>query len=139
LQHYLDVFSKANAEKLAPNYNIDLAIDLLPGKEPLYRPMYPLSPRELVALKEFLEENLAKGFIRESKSLAGAPILFALKKDDSLRLYVDYQGLNAITVKNRYLLSLISEIINRVQEACYFSKIDLKNAYYRLRIKVDNK
>jgi hypothetical protein len=139
LQHYLDVFSKANAEKLAPNRDIDLAIDLLPGKEPLYRPMYPLSPRELVALKEFLEENLAKGFIRESKSPAGAPILFASKKDGSLRLYVDYRGLNAITVKNRYLLPLISEIIDQVQEACYFSKIDLKNAYYRLRIKVDDK
>jgi hypothetical protein len=98
--------------------------------------MYPLLLRELVALKEFLEENLAKGFIQESKSLAGAPILFALKKDGSLRLCVDYRGLNVITVKNRYLLPLISEIIDRVQGACYFSKINLKNAYYRLRIKV---
>jgi hypothetical protein len=74
--------------------------------------MYPLLPRELVALKEFLEENLAKGFIQESKSSAGAPILFALKKDGSLRLCVDYRGLNAITVKNRYSLPLISKIIN---------------------------
>jgi hypothetical protein len=114
LQHYLNVFSKANAEKLALNRDIDLAIDLLLGKEPLYRLMYPLSPRELIALKKFLEENLAKGFIRESKSSAGAPILFALKKDSSLRLCVDYQGLNAITVKNRYPLPLISKIIDRV-------------------------
>jgi hypothetical protein len=98
--------------------------------------MYPLSLKELIVLKEFLEENLAKGFIRESKSLAGAPILFALKKDGSLRLCVDYQGLNAITIKNRYPLPLISEIIDQVQGAYYFSKIDLKNAYYRLRIKV---
>jgi hypothetical protein len=49
-----------------------------------------LLPRELVALKEFLKKNLAKGFIQESKSLADAPILFVLKKDGSLRLYVDY-------------------------------------------------
>jgi hypothetical protein len=139
LQHYLDVFSKANAEKLALNRDINLAIDLLPGKEPLYGPMYPLSLRELVALKEFLEENLAKGFIRESKSPAGAPILFASKKDGSLRLCVDYRGLNAVTVKNRYSLPLISEIIDRVQGAYYFSKIDLKDAYYHLRIKVGNK
>jgi hypothetical protein len=90
LQHYFDVFSKANAEKLALNCDIDLAIDLLPGKKPLYGPMYPLSLRELVALKEFLKENLAKGFIREFKSPAGAPILFASKKDGSLRLCVDY-------------------------------------------------
>jgi hypothetical protein len=90
LQHYLNVFSKTNAEKLALNRDINLAIDLLPGKEPLYRPIYPLSPRELVALKEFLEKNLAKRFIQESKSPADAPILFASKKDGSLRLYVDY-------------------------------------------------
>jgi hypothetical protein len=63
-----------------------------------------LSPRELVALKEFLEENLAKGFIQESKSPTGAPILFSLKKDGSLRLCVNYRGLNTITVKNRYSL-----------------------------------
>jgi hypothetical protein len=114
LQHYLDVFLKANAKKLAPNRDINLAIDLLPGKEPLYGPMYPLSPRELVALKEFLEENLAKRFIQESKSPAGTPILFAPKKDGSLRLCVDYRGMNAVTVKNRYPLPLISEIIDRV-------------------------
>jgi hypothetical protein len=76
--------------------------------------MYPLLPRELIALKKFLEKNLAKGFIQESKSLAGTPILFALKKDGSLRLCVDYRGLNAVTVKNRYLLPFISEIIDRV-------------------------
>jgi hypothetical protein len=62
----------------------------LPGKKPLYRPIYLLSPRKLVALKKFLKKNLAKGFIQESKSPADIPILFALKKDDSLRLYVNY-------------------------------------------------
>src|SRR6266536_1034367 len=135
LQPYPDVFSPDNAKKLAPYRNIDLAIDLQPGKEPPYGPIYPLSQTELAALRDFLEENLAKGFIRESKSPAGAPILFVPKKDGSLRLCVDYRGLNAITVKNRYPLPLITEIIDRVARAQYFSKIDLKDAYYRLRIK----
>ena len=139
LQRYLDVFSSANAKKLAPHRNIDLAIELHPGKEPPYGPIYPLSPRELEALREFLEENLAKGFIRESKSPAGAPILFTPKKDGGLRMCVDYRGLNAITVKNRYPLPLISKIIDRVTSATCFSKIDLKDAYYRLRIKAGNK
>ena len=112
-----------------------MAIKLLPGKEPLYGLIYPLSQTKLAALRDFLEENLAKGFIRESKSPAGAPILFAPKKDSSLRLCVDYRGLNTITVKNRYLLPLVTEIIDRVTGAQYFSKIDLKDAYYRLRIK----
>ena len=117
LARFLDVFSERNAKKLAPNRDIDLAIELQPGKEPPYGPIYPLSPRELDALKDFLEENLAKGFIRESKSLTGAPILFAPKKDGSLRLCVDYRGLNSITVKNRYPLPLITEIIDRVAGA----------------------
>jgi Reverse transcriptase (RNA-dependent DNA polymerase) len=135
LQDYLDVFSPTNAEELADHRDIDLAIELQPGKEPPYGPIYPLSQTELAALKEFLEENLAKGFIRESKSPAGAPILFAHKKDGGLRLCVDYRGLNAITIKNRYPLPLITEIMDRVSGAQYFSKIDLKDAYYRLRIK----
>jgi hypothetical protein len=135
LVSFPDVFSDTNARRLAPNRDIDLAIELQPGKEPPYGPIYPLSPRELAALQEFLQDNLAKGFIRESKSPAGAPILFAPKKDGSLRLCVDYRGLNAITVKNRYPLPLITEIMDRVQGAKYFSKIDLKDAYYRLRVK----
>jgi hypothetical protein len=90
LQHYLNVFFKANAEKLALNYDINLAINLLLRKEPLYRPIYLLLLRELIALKEFLKENLAKRFIQESKSLAGTLILFALKKNSSLRLCVNY-------------------------------------------------
>ena len=129
------MFSSHNARKLAPHRDIDLAIDLQPGKEPPYGPIYPLSPRELAALKEFLEENLAKGFIRESKSPAGAPILFASKKDSSLRLYIDYRGLNSITIKNQYPLPLITKIMDRVTGARYFSKVDLKDAYYRIRIK----
>ena len=59
----MDVFLTVNTRKLAPHWDIDLTIDLQPGKEPLYGPIYPLSPWELAALKEFLEENLAKGFI----------------------------------------------------------------------------
>ncbi len=135
LKPYLDVFSPNNANKLAPYRNVDLAIDLLPGKEPPYGLIYPLSQTELAALRDFLEEYLKKGFIRESKSPAGAPILFVPKKDGGLRLCVDYRGLNAITVKNQYLLPLITEIMDRVTGAQYFSKIDLKDAYYRLRIK----
>jgi hypothetical protein len=71
---------------------------------------------------EFLQENVAKGFIRESKSPAGAPILFTPKKDGGLRMCVDYRGLNAITVKNRYPLPLISELIDRVTGATCYSK-----------------
>ena len=94
-----------------------MAIKLLLGKEPLYRLIYPLSQTKLAALRDFLEENLAKGFIRELKSPIGAPILFVPKKDGSLWLCVDYRGLNTVTIKNCYLLPLVTEIIDRVTRA----------------------
>ena len=70
----------------------------MPDKSPPYGPIYSLSPVELEALSDFLKENLRKGFIRPSTSPPGAPILFVKKKDGSLRMCVDYRGLNSITV-----------------------------------------
>jgi hypothetical protein len=67
------------------------------------------------------------------------PILFVLKKDGSLRLCVDYRGLNAITKKNRYLLPLISETLNRLRRVIVFSVLDLKDTYYRIPIKRGDK
>ena len=82
--------------KSAPQH----AIDLLPGSTPPYRPIYLLSQKELTALRKCIEENIAAGRIRKSLSPAGALILFIPKKDRQLRLYVDYRGLNKVTVKN---------------------------------------
>ena len=67
-------------------------------------PIYGLSEPQLKAVREYIDENLAKGYIRESDSLAGFLILFVLKNDGTLRLCVDYRKLNDITRKNRYLL-----------------------------------
>jgi hypothetical protein len=139
LKDYLDIFLATNTKKLVSYRDIDIAIDLQPGKELSYRLIYPLLQTELVALKEFLKENLKKGFIRKSKSLASTPILFVPKKDRGLYLCIDYRSLNTVTIKNRYLLLLITEIIDRVTRANYFSKIDLKDIYYRLRIKKGDK
>ena len=88
------------------------AIELEEGKQPPFGPIYSLGPVELETLKTYIETNLANGFIRPSKSLAGAPILFDRKPDGSLRLCVDYRGLNNITIKNRYLLPLIGESLD---------------------------
>ena len=132
---YRDVFSPEDAEPLPPHSAADHAIDLLPGTQPPHGTIYPLSPRELEVLREYLDDALQKGWIQPSKSPAGAPILFVPKSDGSLRLCVDYRALNRITVKNRYPLPLIGEIINRVEGAKFFTKIDIKDAYHRLRIK----
>ena len=86
-------------------------------------------------LKTYIKTNLANGFIRPSKSPAGAPILFDKKPDGSLRLCVDYRGLNNITIKNRYPLPLIGESLNRLGRARRFTQLDLTNAYHWMRIR----
>ena len=81
-----------------------------PGTSLKFFLIYKLTEIELVALKEFIQENLQKGYIRLSQLLAGYPVLFSLKKNGKLRLYIDYRQLNSITKKDRYPLPLISEI-----------------------------
>ena len=73
-----------------------------------------MSKDELATLKEYIDENLAMSFIPHSKSAAGASILFVKKKDGSLRMCVDYRGLNKVTIKNRYPLPLISGLLNQL-------------------------
>jgi hypothetical protein len=97
--------------------------------------LYNLSQRELQVLREYLDAALKKGWIRASKSPSAAPILFVLKKDGGDRLCVDYRGLNKVTIKNRYPLPLISELLDRLGHAKVFTKLDLRDAYHRLRIK----
>ena len=77
---------------------LDHKIKLKPNTTPPYGPLYNLSESELQVLRDYLETNLASGFIRQSNSPMGALILFVKKKDGSLRLCVDYRGINAITI-----------------------------------------
>ena len=81
-----------------------------------------------------MDENVSKEFIRASSSLVGAPILFVKKSDGSLRLCVDYRGLNAGTIKNQYLLPLIRETLMRLSKARYYTTLDVRGAYNLLRV-----
>jgi transposase InsO family protein len=133
-QDFEGVFSVEEAGKLASHYTTDHAIDI-GDQTPPYGPLYNLSARELEVLRRYLVEAEAKGWIRPSTSPAGAPVLFVPKKDGGLRLCVDYRGLNKITRKNRYPLPLISETLDRLSGAKIFTKLDLKDAYHRIRIR----
>jgi len=82
-----------------------------------------------------LAEALERGWIRESSSPAGALILFVPKKGGELRLCVDYRGLNHLTVKNRYPLPLMGELMDRLSKAKRYTKLDLRNAYHRIHIR----
>jgi hypothetical protein len=134
-QKYRDFFDTQKATQLPSHRSTDHAIELKPGTDPPYMRTYNMSPAELRVLEDNINEALAKGWIRESKSPAGAPVLFVPKKNGELRLCIDYRGLNAITIKNRYPLPLISELLDRLHGSVVFSKLDLKNAYHRIRIR----
>ena len=86
---------------------MDLAIEIVPGIVPMSRAPYRMTPRELKELKSQLQELLDKGFIRPSVSPWGSPVLFVKKKDDTLRMCIDYQKINKVTVKNKYPLPII--------------------------------
>jgi hypothetical protein len=103
---YLDLFSAKEADTLPPYRPYDHKVTLEEGKTPPFGPMYNMSHDELRALREWLKENLDKGFIHPSSSPAASPVLFVKKPGGGLHFCVDYRALNAITVKNRYPLPL---------------------------------
>jgi len=86
-------------------------------------------------LDTFLEENLHTGRIRPSKSPIAAPVFFIKKKDGSLQLVQDYCALNAVTIKNRYPLPLISELVSQLRGAKYFTKLDVRWGFNNVHIK----
>lgn len=127
---YLDlaeVFFEETANTLPEHGPHDLALEI--SKAPPFGPLYNLSQVELEVLREYILDNLAKGFIQPSTSSAGTLVLFVKKGDDSLQLCVDYRGLNLITQNNRYSLPLISEALDRVVGAKIYIKLDICAAY----------
>src|SRR5258708_6471237 len=131
---FCDVFSGEKAGTLTPHRPYDLQINVEEVAKPIYGPIYSLSPPELVALWEFLEEHTRNGFICPSKSPWGSPILFIKKKDGSLCLYVDFCALNRVMEKDCYPLPLISDLLMSHTPARIYSKIDLKHAYHLVHI-----
>ena len=95
-------------------------IELEKGKQPLYRPIYSLEPVEFETFKTYIKTNLANGFIKTSKLPASAPILFVCKPNSSFCLYVDYQKLNNLMIKNWYPLYLIGESLDWLNQAKQF-------------------
>ena len=112
LRDLLRVFSGRQAYILIQNSKYNHVINLKEGKQPLNLPIYNLSHKELEILWEYLNSILEKGWIRPSKSLIGILILFTLKSNGTIKLYIDYYSLNKIIIKNYYLLPLVSEILD---------------------------
>jgi hypothetical protein len=94
-----------------------------------------MTPKELAELKIQLQELLDKGYIHPSSSPWGSPALFVKKKDGSLRMCVDYRTLNAVTIKNKYMLPRIDVLFDQLACAKVFSKIDLQSGYHQIKIR----
>ena len=138
IKDFLKMFTnKKDVTKLQRVNGAKYIINLQVGKKLPFRPLYNLSSSELKLLQKYLDQALRNGQIQRSISKVGTPILFVLKKDGTFRLYVNYQGLNDITVKDRYPLPFINKTLTRLRRVLQFSKLDLKNAYYRIPIKKD--
>ena len=120
---FWDVFSKESFDELPEQKQWEHVIDLKPESQLFSTKVYPMSPIEQKELDDFLKENLLSGRIRPSKSPMASPVFFVKKKDGKLRFVQDYRKLNAVTVKNTYLLPLVPDIINRISDskAKYFT------------------
>jgi hypothetical protein len=128
------VFSEEGFAKLPNRKPWDHAIELVPGAQPKGCKVYPISVTEQSELNRFLTENLETGRIWQSKSPMASSVFFIKKKDGSLRLVQDYRMLNDMTVKNKYPLLLISELVNQLRGAKYFTKLDVRWGFNNVRI-----
>ena len=134
------LFQKETTAKVLFKHQFwDHKIVLLSEKQSIFESIYQLSEKKLRILKDYLDKNLQKGFIRSSKLSAEYSILFALKKDRIMQLCVNYWKLNNITVKDRYLLPSIIELQNRLSNAKHFTKLDLQRAYNLIWMKKEEK
>ena len=131
---FLDVFSRKKADTLPKHGPYDHTIHLKEGTQAPASTLYSMSRDEALKLCQYLDENLSKGFIWASYSDAVASVLFMKKPEGGLHFCVNYRGLNAITVKNWYLLPLISETLNRLSWARIFTKLNIIAAFNRLCI-----
>jgi hypothetical protein len=130
---YADVFPD-ELLGMPPDRDIEFVIELQPGTTPISKRPYRMPPAELAELKKQLQELLDKGFICPSTSPWGCLALFVKKKDESLRLCIDYRPLNAVTIKNKYPLPRIDVIFDQLVGAKVFSKIDLCSGYHQIKV-----
>ncbi len=130
IKNYNNVFNLKNAFTLLnykkENYNINLLL----SKKSFYKLLYFFFKKKLNILQKYFLKNLTLSKICKSINLVNILILLILKNDSNLRLYVDYCNLNIIIIKNRYSLSLIKKTLNCLINVVYFTKLNLKNAYY---------
>ncbi|XP_060542340.1 uncharacterized protein LOC132710346 isoform X1 [Pantherophis guttatus] len=129
------VFSEEECKVLPPHRSTDCATELVPGAKLPKPRIYAMTQPELAELRRYIDKNLARGFITPSRSRMAAPVLFREKKDGGLRLCVDFRGLNGVCVEHLYPLPLMKDLLSTLSTGRIFTKLDLREPYYRVCIK----
>jgi hypothetical protein len=137
VNEFIDVFPQ-ELPGMPPDQEIEFTIDLKPGTTPISQAPYKMAPKELKELKEQLDELESKGFIQESISPWGSPVIFVDKRDGGRRMCGDFKNLNNVTIKNKYPLPRIQDLFDQVHGAGVFSKIDLRSGYHQIKIKPED-
>ena len=122
---------------LPPDRGVSHTIPLIPGAGTPCRPMYRLSPAELVEVTAQIKQLLALGFIEPSDSPYGSPILFVLKKDNTLRMVIDYRAINRLTQRNAYMPNT-ADLYDQLGGSSVFSSLDLASGYHQIRLHPDD-
>ncbi|GJP54527.1 hypothetical protein CLOM_g13607, partial [Closterium sp. NIES-68] len=134
LKEFQDILPDDLPNELPPYRTHQHEIVEEPGSKPTFRAPYRLSPTELTDMKKQIEYLLAKGLIRPSTSPYSAPVLFTPKPDGSLRMCIDYRALNKQTIKNKYPIPRIDDLLDQLRGATVFSKLDLRSGYWQIRM-----
>jgi hypothetical protein len=119
---------------LPPSREYDHHIPLIPGVKPVNVKPYRYSPTQKDEIERQIKEMLANGIFRPSTSPFASPLLLVKKKDGTWRFCIDYRQLNAITVKNKYPLPIVDELLDELKGAAWFTKLDMKSGYHQIRL-----
>ncbi len=131
---FLDVFDRAQSDKLLPHRFYDHKIELISDSTLSRCRAYRMFPVKLLKVKKYLNENLSKKFITSSQTLYFFLILFALKANEDLQFCVNYRKLNVISKRNRYSLSLIDEVIGKIVGCKHLTRLNIISAFNKLRM-----
>ena len=135
-RQFAKVFDEEASHRLPQHQPWDHTIDLKPNApSSLNCKIYPLTAKEKEALRQWLDEELRKGYITKSKSPYASPFFFIKKKDGKLRPVQDYRKLNENTIQDTYPLPLIPDLIQQIEDAWVFTKFDVRWGYNNIRIK----
>ena len=136
VQDYVDVFPAELPPGLPPIRGIEHQIDLIPGAQLPNRAPYRTNPEETKEIQRQVQALLDKGYIRESLSPCSVPVLLVPKKDGSWRMCVDCRAINNITIRYRYPIPRLDDMLDELSGATIFSKVDLRSGYHQIRMKL---